>query len=206
MPQRKHLRRLSIQSFLSQTYGRRELLVAAEAGDEIQEHPLIRRVDKPQRRMTLGDLRNWMCEMAAGDWIAHWDDDDWYPADRLERSMRAALEAGASAYGCRSAWFDDGADAWMYRGGQAWHVCGTTLVYARSAWEALRFTADHVGEDVQFALRLHRNGMLFSDGEQVMAVARDHGANTSPRPRHGSQWQRFARTSLPAEYLAALEA
>jgi len=41
-----------------------------------------------------GAKRNLACERARGQFIVHWDDDDWYPASRVRVQIRALLEQG----------------------------------------------------------------------------------------------------------------
>jgi hypothetical protein len=43
---------------------------------------------------TIGAIRNAAVSHAFGDYIAHWDDDDCYGPDRLERQMQALLRCG----------------------------------------------------------------------------------------------------------------
>ncbi len=44
----------------------------------------------------MGALRNQTLDLADGPFVAQWDDDDWYHAERLERQI-AVLQAGADA-------------------------------------------------------------------------------------------------------------
>ena len=63
-----------------------------------------------------GDLRNRACEMARGEIIVHWDDDDWYPADRISRQMARLWEAGIDLCATSRIYFIEagGARAWEY--------------------------------------------------------------------------------------------
>ena len=70
----------AIEYFLRQDYPAKELIILDDGddpiGDLVPDHPGIsyHRLD---RRTVLGAKRNLACELAAGDLIAHWDDDDW---------------------------------------------------------------------------------------------------------------------------------
>lgn len=90
-PSRRPLALASIQSFLGQTYEPRELVIvntgqpllttALAADKRLREH-CLRQGDK-----RLGDLRNDGLCLAQGEWIAQWDDDDWFHPARLEYQM-----------------------------------------------------------------------------------------------------------------------
>src|SRR5262249_51867830 len=70
----------AIEYFLRQDHPAKELVILDDGSDPvadlIPEHPAIvyRRLE---HRLVLGAKRNMACEMARGEIIAHWDDDDW---------------------------------------------------------------------------------------------------------------------------------
>ena len=57
-------------------------------GDLIPADPRIRYLRETPRRV-LGDKRNRLCELARGEIIVHWDDDDWHGRDRIARQVAA---------------------------------------------------------------------------------------------------------------------
>jgi glycosyltransferase involved in cell wall biosynthesis len=65
-------------------------------------------------RRPLGAKRNLACEIARGEIIAHWDDDDWYAPDRLSRQAALLTDSGASLCGLDTVLFYD------LRSGEAW--------------------------------------------------------------------------------------
>jgi glycosyltransferase involved in cell wall biosynthesis len=98
------LARCSIISFLNQTYPRKELIIvddgeSHELGDSIKriQDPRIRYVRLPQKNQMLGTLRNLSVEMATGDFVCQWDDDDLSDPLRLEMQVGALLIFGAKA-------------------------------------------------------------------------------------------------------------
>jgi len=179
-------------------------IVGAGVGSALGDIAGVRVIDLEHEIMPLGVKRNWMIEQTSAPWIAHWDDDDWYAPERLEKQMTVLRNSGKQACGVRTAWFDDGVSAWKYQGLAEHHICGTSLIYSRSAWQSLGgFPKDQVGEDVGFALRLSRvNEIVAIDDDQIL-VARDHAENTSKRDyrQQSQQWQKFERTALPERYL-----
>jgi len=95
----------SIACFCAQTYPNKELLIVfrennpgikAAAGKNM--HPGIKYIEVADEDCdTLGDLRNVSVQHAAGEYICVWDDDDWYPDNRLSLQMRGIRESQKDA-------------------------------------------------------------------------------------------------------------
>jgi glycosyltransferase involved in cell wall biosynthesis len=49
------------------------------------------------KKLTLGQLRNWAVEQATSEYVAQWDDDDFYHPERLSAQMRAIAEHRVTA-------------------------------------------------------------------------------------------------------------
>ena len=64
----------------------------------------------------IGAKRNYGCERAAGDVIAHWDDDDYSAPERLADQVQRLLESGKAVTGFHSMRFTDGVRWWKYEG------------------------------------------------------------------------------------------
>jgi len=89
----------SIRSYCDQTYPDRELVVIVDGGEAAARSNLVSfvqslgrhdiRIHETDEGATLGALRNRSLELAAGDIVCQWDDDDLYHPERLER--QAAL-------------------------------------------------------------------------------------------------------------------
>ena len=89
--------RRAVECFASQTWRNKELVVIDD-GDEdysamldaYRAHVPIRYYKvKPDTGVRLGDLRNLSLERADGEFIAQWDDDEWYHPERIGMQMRA---------------------------------------------------------------------------------------------------------------------
>ena len=91
----------AIRCFLRQDYPNCELLVIDDGtepvADCVPESENIRYVRLDQK-MTIGAKRNLACEQARGEFIVHWDDDDWYPPWRVRMQVAAS---GIAAETCR---------------------------------------------------------------------------------------------------------
>lgn len=86
-----------VAAFKAQTYERRELvLVTCDPCEEMDASGFdVNVVDKA----TLGGLRQDSLELAAGEYVATWDDDDWSHPDRLKFQI-GALSAVPHAEAC----------------------------------------------------------------------------------------------------------
>lgn len=100
---RRDLCRRSIRCFQRQTYPNRELVVVDDGDEDLA--PVLADLPADQVRYVklpktpdnvLGHLRNVALENASGTFIAQWDDDDWYHAERLETQIEA-LQQGYDA-------------------------------------------------------------------------------------------------------------
>ncbi len=100
---RGHLVHRSAQCFASQSYPNKELLVIDDGNEDLE--PILARYAPGQFRyikiqkkdgQNLGYLRNLGLDEAKGDYIAQWDDDDWYHPDRLALQL-SVLEGGSDA-------------------------------------------------------------------------------------------------------------
>jgi hypothetical protein len=132
------------------------------------------------------------CQAARGDFIAHWDDDDWMPPHRISCQMAALRADGSDMCGLDHLTFFDVVrrTAWRYlypRNQRPW-LAGATLCYRRSAWEAEPFQDISNGEDTRFVWRRRPCKVLALPQEEIY-VAILHGTNTSSRRTHSRRWQ-----------------
>jgi glycosyltransferase involved in cell wall biosynthesis len=138
---RRPLIPITLALFRAQDYARRELIVVDDGvepvGDLCEGLPGVRyqRVPRPT---SIGERRNLACELARGDVVVHWDDDDWYGADRLRLQVEPLLQGRADVTGLetrhllrlhdQSFWsLSPGLHRRMFRG----NVHGGTLAYRR---------------------------------------------------------------------------
>lgn len=193
----------AIAAFLAQAGDEAELVILDDGSDcvadLVPDDRRIRYVRETERRI-LGDKRNRLCELARGDIIVHWDDDDWHGPDRIAR-QRAALEAsGADICGLEQVIFlsDDGEEAWdyVYRGRERW-VCGGSLAYRRAFWESHPFPALRCGEDTNWVFAAAGARIHTMDAPEIF-IARVHDRNTSPKHTQGDPYRRRDAASVRA--------
>ena len=135
----------------------------------------------------VGAKRNYGCEHAAGEIIAHWDDDDYSAPGRLADQVERLLESGKAVTGFHSMRFTDGVRWWKYEGTRN-YALGTSLCYWRDWWSAHRFPVVQVGEDNQFVAAAHSAGELVTADAGELMYATNHAGNTSPR-KLGDNWR-----------------
>ena len=192
---RRRLAAQAVQWFLRQDYPRRELVVLDDGPEGLEAllpaDPRVR-YHRLDRRLPLGAKRNRAVELARGELVAHWDDDDWMAPDRLTRQVAALRASGADACGTRELLYYQlsAGQAWRYRyeGTRPW-LAGPTLLYRRAAWERAPFP-DHaqVGEDTAFVWQMDPARLHVMD-DASFYVALVHGGNTSPKGLRGRCWE-----------------
>jgi glycosyltransferase involved in cell wall biosynthesis len=184
----------AIRNFLRQTYTNLELLIVDDGTDAVGDCvPDDRRIRylRPGQKLNTGAKRNYACGQAAGEFIVHWDDDDWYPDWRVRAQVNALLKEGADLCGSsRVSYYEPATDrAWEYKytgPGKAW-VAGNTLAYRKSFWERNGFPEIQVGEDSRFVWSRADKTVRDMD-DASLCVAMIHEGNTSRKVTRGSFW------------------
>ena len=197
---RPHLARRAVESFRSQTYPAKRLLVF-DTGDGALHDLDIGDGDAPEwyaqrgkldGARTIGELRN----LAAGfpmavnaDILIHWDDDDWSHPNRIAEQVTLLQSSGADCVGYNSMLFwrqdqngmDALSEAWMFRQPAPNYALGTSLCYWRKVWERNPFKATSRGEDLDFCRALKCVGVPANPSDfrpEPRMIARIHGGNT----------------------------
>jgi glycosyltransferase involved in cell wall biosynthesis len=185
----------AVRCFLRQDYPSLELVIVDDGAETVA--PLLPgdsrvRLIRLLEKKNIGAKRNIACAAARGEFIIHWDDDDWYPPDRVTRQIEALREGHADICGTSTLFYHDArsARAWRYSykgSGRAW-VAGNTLAYRRSCWTAHPFAEIQVGEDSRFVWADPR-AKLRDLNDPNLCVARIHANNTSLKVLTGTCWQ-----------------
>jgi glycosyltransferase involved in cell wall biosynthesis len=191
---REHVAR-SLAYFARQDHPSCELLVLDDGTDRVEDlvgdDPRVRYIGLDER-LILGEKRNHACELARGEIIVHWDDDDWqaphrisYQVGQLERSGMALCGPGRVLY------FDPAAgSAWLYEypaARRSW-MAGNGLCYRRSLWERNRFAPVAIGEDTRFVWSPQARSSLMLDDHRFFAGL-VHTSNTSRKLTTSANWQ-----------------
>jgi len=166
---REDFRKRAIESFNSQTWENRELVVVDCEG-------------------TIGAKRNIGVATSRGEIICHWDDDDWSAPGRLEDQVRRLLDSTAEITGYHSMIFEnEEGRRWKYVG-HSGYALGTSLCYWKSYWRRRPFLQINEGEDNAFIMGTK---VLSVDAED-MVIAAIHSGNASPKQVEKFQaWKRL---------------
>ncbi|MBB6501655.1 glycosyltransferase family 2 protein [Pedobacter cryoconitis] len=174
----------AIQNFLKQDYMNTELIIIDDGKDPIAD--LI--PDNKRIRYfyfdsieSVGTKRNMACEMANGELITHWDDDDWYAQDWISHQVQALINSGSDICGINQVQFFSPSknSYWMtknYNSKRPW-VTGASLIYRKSFWEKHPFNDLQVREDDDY-LR-NSGGKIFAHDYFQGFIATLHSSNTS---------------------------
>jgi glycosyltransferase involved in cell wall biosynthesis len=217
---RPALARKAVQCFLDQTWWPAELLIMDDAEcrsfDAAPREASIR-YWLHEQRLTIGAKRNALCKEARGEFIIHFDSDDWSDPQRIDDQVERLLTTHTEVTGYHSLLF------WSMKSerGRLWDaaprpvhnkpgtitapvVTGTSLCYRRRWWERHQFENRQTMEDTVFGAAAHKEGVLSSVDSRGLIVARaEHGENTSTA-RDISKltgWPYVARSSMPPRFL-----
>lgn len=84
----------AVKLFLRQTWGNSELLILDDSPKELQtqvKDSARIKVYRLGERLSMGDKHNLGLEVAQGEFLAHWDDDDWQSPLRLIRQVETLV-------------------------------------------------------------------------------------------------------------------
>jgi glycosyltransferase involved in cell wall biosynthesis len=188
---RQHWLPLAVQCAKLQTYKNKEILVVADGQDVrelIPDEPGIRYAYRPDWG-SIGSKRNAGCELARGNVIALWDDDDFSAPGRLADQVERLITTGSQVTGYHTLRFTNGHKWWRYYL-RPEYVPGTTLCFWKSYWENNRFPDKQVNEDGDFVERA-RPVLTSADAGDLM-FATIHDQNTSPRNLNTAQWKEIS--------------
>lgn len=175
----------AIACFLSQDWPNKELIILDDGDDAVDDLAPAGSYSRSAKYPTLGAKRNAACELAKGEFICHFDDDDHSEPHRITDQIERLLSSGKAVTGYHSLLFYSVSDGKAYRfdADPKRYVLGTSLCYRRDWWKAHPFPDKRVGEDNGFfreAMRGVNWQLIPAPGGQMM-VARIHEHNTSPK-------------------------
>ena len=186
----------AIRHFLRQDYPSRELIIVDDGPDNISDLvPKDERIryTRLTRRLSMGAKHNIACEMARGEVIVHWDDDDWNAERRLSYQLSELLSHSPDTlWGLSRVLFYEPHRnrAWEYiypSGARPW-VLGATFCYFKRFWEQHRFPDMNEGADTVFVWNL-QNANVLAHQDHTFYVGTVHAHNTSPKRTETSGWR-----------------
>jgi glycosyltransferase involved in cell wall biosynthesis len=200
VPERFEFCRRSIAAYCAQTLPRKELVMVVNGGTDSALERLLEyvtslkrgdiRVVTPPGQLNLGQLRNISVGSATGDVLCHWDDDDLYHPERLERQLTALTTGDHEAVLLREVFQYFPQTRSLYcTNWKATEAGGhtATLMVRRSA--GIQYPTEgrvaRLGDDLQVALALRARGRLgFVPGMPYLYVYISHGMNSWSDEHH----------------------
>lgn len=191
---RSRLRSAALAALRDQTETPRfEVIVVGDEDDETLTTRDVMRATghKPIQVVTykrptwasLSDKRNTACDLAAGDWITFWDDDDWSAPTRLHDTVNVIKTHGAEIVGVRSILWHELCSTMRrtveYVSPDPGYVVGGTLAFKKALWKKASFK-DQPGDEGWWTLDRYKDGArLFPTWYPYVAMV--HGGNVANR-------------------------
>lgn len=140
----------AVACFMAQSYADKELIIFNTLPEQkiAFNHPNVRIFNCDQRPESLGMCRNFAAEMATGDVLVTWDDDDLYTSEHLA-NFAQHFKPGID-------WVMQPTQFFSERGRIKNVVRGSfnVVAFTKKAWKATGYPQSNVGEDRQFVSRL----------------------------------------------------
>ena len=197
LPERLVFAKRSIDDFCRQTLANKTLILVLSGGVESVHHAIRDYVDSLGRNdiriftqppeWNLGQLRNFTLETATSDVLCHWDDDDLYHPERLERQLDLLLKGNYEAVYLQEVMQYFPASNVLYwtnwRATEAAAHPATLMVRRETALEAIKYPTEggtaRLGEDSVAARALIARGSVgYLPAMPHLYVYVSHGANS----------------------------
>lgn len=155
-----------------------------------------------EKRLSIGEKRNRLCELANGDVIVHFDDDDYSAPGRVNDQLDRLMSSGAALTGYSEMLFEsETGECWLHSGDEHYAI-GTSMMFRKSFWRSHPFVAgagrsvDFVGEDTVFLGQARAENAVVCVPAGQMMLARIHSGNTvTKKPVEGHRWKRVERVA-----------
>ncbi len=149
----------AVEMFVAQDYPRKELIILNDCPDQRfhSELPNVRVINRKTRCPTLGEKRNEAIELARGEVIAVWDDDDIYLPWRLSYSLAQMQTHHTEFYRPEEFWaYWDSGPLHLNQAVRGW-VSHAFTMFTKDLWRrAGQYPAKDLHEDKVFFERVHK--------------------------------------------------
>lgn len=200
----------AINTFLQQTYSKKQLVILDDADDpSFLDPPEFKTVTymRVDGRLLIAEKRNVCCQYAAGEIICHFDDDDWSSPHRMTAQFDFLKTSQASVVGFHSMLFYElmTGRAAKFTGHNTYGL-GTSLMYTRDYWKRHPFRPGpedpNVAEDNQFVREAVSAGEFKGVDARDMMVATVHQLNTSPKDISKNGFSFVPQTAIPKGFFS----
>ena len=175
----------TIKYFEAQTYPNKELIIVSnhfsqeykEIVDSINSSDIKYYFLSNDRKVTLGELRNYSIKMSGGEYFCIWDDDDWYHRNRLKIQLQEAVRNNKPAtimpyFILFNKVKRQGALSHLYP------IQGSILCRKKIITEGLKYPSMNISEDRNFAEKLYECNAFFPVINPSLYIYIYHGTNT----------------------------
>ena len=179
----------SIAFFLAQDYPRKELIIINDCpGQTFTGHfPDVVIINLPDRCPSLGEKRNLGIEMARGDLIAVWDDDDIYLPWRLSFSVRRIRELNSILYCPSEYWYYTGSEILSESRSHLDWIYHPLLIFAKETWRAVGgYPLQTLHEDTVFCRKVFQQFEISWQTDDVPRWQRSMILRVKSKYRHTS--------------------
>lgn len=213
---------IMLKSFLSQTVTDSELIIVDDGVESVSDlipvNPRIRYVRlpncsdtapkfygaSPAGRLSIGSKRNLCCSMARGEFILHFDDDDWSAPGRMAHQINHLQRMNAQAMSYYGALYLNTDTKRLYLfDPQGRCPNGATFCYRKSFWEQHCFEDQQLGEDTTFLnAAIQERTAAWLNAEKFIVI-RAHANNScaSARAMGGLSMPEIGWANLPASFV-----
>jgi glycosyltransferase involved in cell wall biosynthesis len=196
---------LAIDYFLNQEFRNAELIIIDDGKMPVKHLIPDHRRIKYHYVSNIGNIgakRNFACQMAKGEIIVHWDDDDWYGYEWISRQIKALERSEADICGLNEIYYYSPLvqKYWKYTDknlDRPW-LSGATFAYRRSFWEKHAFKDIQIGEDYDFIW--NTGARLFAHDYTDGFYATLHARNTTLKPFENAKHKRHAVQWMDVQY------
>lgn len=196
---------LAVDNFLNQDFRDVELIIIDDGKESIAsilpQHRRIKYFYVPPLG-SIGVKRNYACNLAEGEIIIHWDDDDWYAHDWISKQVELVKNIDADIYGLNEIVFFSPLrqQYWKYadKNTERPWLSGATMAYRKSFWAAHPFKDIQIGEDYDY---IWNNGARiyahdYTDGFYAVL----HAGNTTLKPFEDKRHKKNASLWMDVPY------
>ena len=204
---RPNLIPMAIRCFLDQDFYESEMVILDDGVTPTVVPPnhRIRYVRVEGQKLTTGAKRNMCAELAQGEYICHFDDDDWSAPNRLTFQMRRLMNKQVTGFCSLSFYNVTSKVAHRWHGV---HAGGAGQAYHKKFWKDHKFPDLRETEDVHFLQAAEAAKQQDMCNGHELIVCRRHGENTwaydelkSPIPMMKENESFFGLRRVPVDSL-----
>lgn len=196
-------------SYLRQDYSPKELIIVLNNNDMSRREWQVRAQDYPgvtvlrlDEMISLGECYNFAVQHTHFDYIAKFDDDDYYAPRFLAGEMAAFNYTYADIVGksCRFVYFQDISLLGLHEASPQFayvpYVVGATMIVRKEVFNHIRFRDITIGEDSEFQKDCLQQGRkIFSVDKYNYVTIRHHSPEPHTNPLDDYEYIRYCQTT-----------